>query len=185
MRYQTTGRQTSWSKILQRPLGALLLSAIALLLPACVNEAEVVDTAESEVAAEPAADPAEDSATVELEPPEVVPADIDNPAGQAVVAWGEVSEVLGAGAFILRNEKYYAREQGLLVVEPTGQLPQFAPGEYIKITGELQEFIVAELEPQYEWTLAPELVTALEAEYAAAPVIVAQQIDQSPEAVVD
>ncbi|MGB3693608.1 MAG: hypothetical protein WA999_12845 [Spirulinaceae cyanobacterium] len=94
----------------------------------------------------------------------------DNPEeyyGEVVAVQGDVEEVLSDNTFVT--------DDGLLVVvlETEGVLTE---GEEVAMTGELKEFVVADIEKDYDLTWDLDVKEKIEAEYETKPVLVAQKV---------
>ncbi|WP_346290819.1 hypothetical protein [Sphaerothrix gracilis] len=141
--------------------GTLALAAMALVLPACSNEpsnSEIVNPEEN-VTSEEVSD------------------NVDQYVGQSVSVRGEVQSVLDDSSFVLNEDELFGGEE-ILVINASGQ-PFIVSDEYndVQVTGEVQEFIIADFETAYGLDLDPELY----ADYENQPAIVAQSLALSPD----
>lgn len=100
-----------------------------------------------------------------------------NPAqyyGQTLAVAGEVEQIYGDNVFSLDEEELIGAEDLLvLVVNPEETITE---GEKVAVTGELREFVIADIERDYEYTWDADLVAELEAEYSDRPVLVVRQV---------
>ncbi|MFE4104801.1 hypothetical protein [Almyronema epifaneia] len=93
--------------------------------------------------------------------------------GQPIVVYGEVESVIDAGVFTLEEAELFDATR-LLVV---GQFPDpVEAGERIAIRGQLQPFVAATFAEEYDLTFDPAVQSELEAEFAEAPVLLAEEI---------
>ncbi|MFE4105792.1 hypothetical protein [Almyronema epifaneia] len=141
--------------------GAVALSAMALVLPACSNE-----TSNSEIV-----NPEENVTTEE------VTGNVDGYIGQTVSVRGEVEETVDETSFLLDEDNLFGGED-ILVINASGE-PFVFSDEYddVQVTGEVQEFVLADFETAYGLTLDPNLYGTYENQ----PAIVAQSIALSPD----
>lgn len=144
--------------------GAIALALSAFLLPAC--DADRTDIA-----------------TTIPETEENVTTDdvVDNTAalvGQTVTVRSEVEEVIGTYTFEIEDEEFFNDEQ-ILVVNATGQPVLVAPNDdtELQITGEVRQFVIADVEREFNLGLEPELYV----DYENRPAIIAQSIALAPE----
>ncbi|NJL86676.1 MAG: hypothetical protein HC886_12955 [Leptolyngbyaceae cyanobacterium SM1_1_3] len=141
--------------------GAIALSVMALLLPACTTEtsnSEIVDPSEN-VTAEEVSD------------------NVSSYLGQSVSVRGEAEEKVDDTSFILSEDELFGGEQ-ILVVNASGE-PFILSNDYddVQVTGEVQNFVLADFETEFNLTLDP----ALYADYEDRPVIVAQSLALAPD----
>ena len=109
---------------------------------------------------------------------------VDNPEmylGETLTVVGEVVETYGSQAFVLREDEYFAADEGLLVVLQDETTPLPSPGEYVELSGEVQQFVVANLEKDYAITLDNSVVEAIETTFAEAPFLLANDVKYSQE----
>lgn len=98
--------------------------------------------------------------------------------GQSVSIRGEVQDTVGETSFLIRDNQFFD-DDAILVINASGE-PMFLPevGEtQVQVTGEVQQFILADIETAYDLTLDPELY----ADYEELPVIIAQSIALAPD----
>lgn len=156
-------------------LGAIALSALAVVLPACST-----DTVEEEagIGTEPAVteEVAEENTgsvtTDELQQ------NLAELVGESITVRSEVAEPIGDLGFAFENDDLFGGER-VLVLNATGT-PFVLPAEddlEIQATGEVAQFILVDIEREYGLELDPELY----AEYEDRPVIVAQSLTLSPD----
>lgn len=74
--------------------------------------------------------------------------------GMTVTVDGEVDEVYGPHVFKIENDELY--EDELWVVSPRG-VSNLTAGEEVRISGEMREFVVADLEREYNLVWPDEL----------------------------
>ncbi|MBW4647947.1 MAG: hypothetical protein KME06_04495 [Kastovskya adunca ATA6-11-RM4] len=143
--------------------GAIALALSAFLLPACsanrTDTATVPDTQEN-VTAE---DVADNTAAL---------------VGQTVTVRSEIEEAIGTNAFKIEDDQFFNGED-ILVVNATGQpLPVVSDDDTeLQVTGEVRQFVIADVEREFNLGLERELYV----EYENRPAIVAQSIALAPE----
>ena len=118
------------------------------------------------------------------EKPETLESVVDNPEaylGETLTVVGEVVETYDSQAFIVREEEYFAADEGLLVVmdDKTASLPSL--GEYVELSGEVQQFVAADLEKDFNMALDDSVVEEVEATFAETPFLFANEIKYSQE----
>ncbi len=86
----------------------------------------------------------------------------------------EVEKIVGPNAFTLDEEKLLGG-QDLLVLVQNQQKP-VREGEKVVVTGVLREFVVADIERDYDFTWEAGLQRTLEAEYKNRPVLIAESV---------
>jgi hypothetical protein len=100
-----------------------------------------------------------------------------NPAqyyNQQLAVTGEVENVQSATVFTLDEDKLFGAQDLLVINRTTGQpVPE---GETVAVTGTLRQFVVADLERDYDLNWDLNVTRQLEAEYSNRPVLVADQI---------
>ncbi|EAW38927.1 hypothetical protein [Lyngbya sp. PCC 8106] len=143
-------------------LGAIALSLMAAtFLPACTSsEVATTDDTTENITAEEVAD------------------ETSNYAGQTVTIRGDVNEVVGEASFLMDDEQLLGGEE-ILVVNASGEgitLPEGTENQ-VQITGEVRNFVIADLETEYGLDFDPNLY----AEYEQKPAVIAQSIALSPD----
>ncbi|WP_053221439.1 hypothetical protein [Limnoraphis robusta] len=93
--------------------------------------------------------------------------------GQTVTITGEVEEVVGLNSFVLQDEEDLFDEDQVLVISVNNQAEPIVEGETVQVTGEVRQFVVSELERDYNLTWDLDLQRELEAEYQNKAVVVA------------
>jgi hypothetical protein len=146
--------------------GAIALALMALLLPACTNNAEPDATEPN--ATEP--NPTETNATLED-----VAENSDELFGQVVTVRGEPSEVLDNVSFTIADDEFFGGEE-ILIVNTSGE-PIVLPEEddvEIQVTGEVRQFSAFNFQEEFglDWTPTEN--------YGERPTIVAQSIALAP-----
>jgi hypothetical protein len=98
--------------------------------------------------------------------------------GQTVTVREEVEEMVDNTAFLLDEDQLFGGEN-LLVINASGEGLVLVEGDDtdVQVTGEVREFILADLEREYGFGLDPELY----ATYEQQPVIIAQSIALAPD----
>lgn len=97
--------------------------------------------------------------------------------GETVSVRSEVEEVVDEAAFLLEDDRLFGGEDILVInagepiVLPEGDDTQ------VQVTGEVQQFIIADFEAEYGVTLDPTLY----ADYEERPVVIAQSVALSPD----
>jgi hypothetical protein len=143
-------------------LGAIALSLMALLLPACTSsEVTTREQATENVTAEEVAD------------------ETSNYIGQTVTIRGDVEEVVGEASFLMNGEQTFGGGEEILIVNASGNkitLPE-GEGTQVQVTGEVRNFVIAEIEREYNLDFEPNLYT----EYEQQPALIAKSIALSPD----
>ncbi|HSM82273.1 MAG TPA: hypothetical protein VLS96_11330 [Nodosilinea sp.] len=138
----------------------LAIGLIAGLVGACAEDAPVTQTPSgaTNVQTEDVAD------------------DTENYIGQTVTIRSEPIEVVGDNSFTVSDEQFFGAEP-ILVINASGE-PLLIPedGVDVQVTGEVLNFVIADIEQAYGLTLDP----ALYADYEEQPVIIAQSIALAP-----
>lgn len=155
--------------------GTIALSLATIVLPACTNpepEATAPEV-EEDVVAEGDAAATEDN--VELED---LTGDLDTYVGETVTVRADALETVGDSSFLLQDEDFFGGEE-VLVLNTTGSVFVLPPGEEIEVqaTGEVREFVVADIEEEYDLELDPDVYV----EYEDQAVIIADSLALSPD----
>ncbi|MFZ1025496.1 MAG: hypothetical protein WAN66_04680 [Limnoraphis robusta] len=141
-------------------LGAIALSLMALLLPACTNETTTREQALENVTTQQVSE------------------ETSNYIGQTVTIRGDVNEVVGEASFLMDDEQLLGGEE-ILIVNASGKkitLPE-GEGTQVQVTGEVRNFVIAEIEREYNLNFEPNLYT----EYEQQPALIAKSIALSPD----
>lgn len=148
---------------------SLALAAIALALPAC-------STSPEEVAETPTTGYEEEVA----ESPETLEKAAEDPdmyLEQPLTINGEVEAVFGSNAYLVREEEYFNYDFGLLVVNPNDDVTLPEVGQTVTVDGELRQFVVTDIETDYDITWNADLVKEIEATYEENYVFVARSVE--------
>ncbi|WP_315787966.1 hypothetical protein [Fischerella sp. JS2] len=94
--------------------------------------------------------------------------------GKRLAVTGEVENITGVNSFTLDEDKLLGG-QDLLVLHTKPQ-PKVNENEKVAVTGVLRQFVVADLEREYNLTWDLDLKRKLEAEYSNKPVLVADEV---------
>lgn len=140
----------------------LALAVMALVLPACSD-------AQQEASAPP---PAGNVTTEE------VANETNRLIGQTVTIRSEPIEKISPNTFTVSDEEFFGTES-ILVVNASGEpfvLPAEADVE-VQVTGQVRNFVLAEVEQEFDLDLDPEVYV----EYESKPAIIAQAIALAPE----
>lgn len=140
----------------------LAIGLIAGLMGACAEDAPVTQTPSgaTNVQTEDVAD------------------ETENYIGQVVTVRSEPLEVVGDSSFTVGDEQFFGTEP-ILVINASGEpllLPEDDDVE-VQVTGEVRNFVIADVEREFDLTLDPELYV----EYEEQPAIIAQSIAIAPE----
>ncbi|MEB3280427.1 MAG: hypothetical protein VKK42_16065 [Lyngbya sp.] len=141
-------------------LGAIALSLMAILLPACTNETTTREQALENVTTQQVSE------------------ETSNYVGQTVTIRGDVNDVVGDASFLMDDEQLLGGEE-ILIVNASGEgitLPR-GEGSQVQVTGEVRNFVIADLEREYGLDFDPNLY----AEYEQQPAVIAQSIALSPD----
>ncbi len=101
----------------------------------------------------------------------------ENPSlyyNQVIAVPAEVENIVGPNAFTLDEEQLLGAND-LLVLVPNPQRPVEEGGKVV-VTGVLRQFVVADLDRDYDLTWDLDLQRQLEVEYANRPVLIAQSV---------
>ncbi|MFL9458250.1 hypothetical protein AB0758_45435 [Tolypothrix bouteillei VB521301_2] len=146
---------------LWNPKGAIALAIAVVMLPACTNNLEARDP-----------EPPENNVTAE----EVVD-NTNQLLGKTVTVRSTPVEKIAPSTFTIRDMQFFSSEP-ILVVNASGK-PFVLPadsGTQIQATGPVRQFVVADIEREYNLDLDPKLY----AEYENKPAIIAQSLAQAP-----
>lgn len=156
---QQTPRSTSKRKRLFQ--STLAIGLIAGLMGACAEDAPVTQTPSgaTNVQTEDVADNTEDY------------------IGQTVTIRSEPQDVVGNSSFTVSDEQFFGSEP-ILVINASGE-PLLLPedGVEVQVTGEVRNFVLAEVDREFDLTLDPNLYV----EYENQPAIIAESIALAPE----
>lgn len=142
-------------------LGAITFSLMAAtLLPACTSEVATTEDATENVTAEE------------------VSSETSNYVGQTVTIRGDVDEVVGDASFLMDDEQVLGGEE-ILVINASGEgitLPQ-GEGSEVQVTGEVKNFVIADIERDYGLDFDPNIYT----EYEQKPALIAKSMALAPD----
>jgi hypothetical protein len=143
--------------------GAIALALSAFLLPACTTAEEEVSTPALE----------EDNVTTEE-----LSEETDSYIGETVSLRGEVNNLVGDGAFLMDEDRVFGGEEILVFNASTQRLvlPE-GEGTPVQVTGEVQQFVAANIEQEYGLDIDPELF----ADYENRPVVIAESVALAPD----
>ena len=98
--------------------------------------------------------------------------------GKTVSIRSEVAETVGDSAFLLDDKQLFGGED-VLVINASGKPFTLVDGDDtdVQVTGEVQQFVVADVDKQYGLNLDP----ALYVDYENKPVVIAESIALSPD----
>lgn len=106
---------------------------------------------------------------------EDVAEDTEQLIGQTVTVEGEVEEIVGANAFRIEENELFGDDEVLVInAQPTVTI---ADDQNVRVTGKVRQFVVADLERDYDLNWDLEVQQQLEAEYQDKPVIVAESTE--------
>ena len=171
--------------------GGIALAILAIALPACQDAPEVVGSVdpvdrppEAAVADPPAGTPATGSPADR--PPEAAVADppagapaaavptLPPPSaltGRTFTASVDVRRIFSPKVFTIQDQLFYGGRELLVVRNDTA--PPLKPGQNIEITGTFGELVVANLEREYDYDLAPEV----EVEFRDRPYVLGKAVE--------
>ena len=98
--------------------------------------------------------------------------------GQTVTVRSEPLEVVGDSSFTISDEQFFGTEP-ILVINASGE-PMMLPADDdvdVQVTGEVRNFVIADVEEEFDLTLDPNLYV----DYEEQPAIIAQSIALAPE----
>lgn len=157
---------TNIIKKLWEPKKVFALALAAVLLPACANER---DTATLPNAGESAAT----NVTTEE-----VSDNANRLAGRTVTVRSEPLRKVGPASFTISDQQFFGTEP-ILVINATGQpflLPEGDDPD-VQVTGTVRDFVIADIEREYNLTLDPNLY----AEFERKPALIAQSLALAPD----
>lgn len=165
--YSQTNLSNLWPTIVKRT-GGLTLAVAAVVLPACGSPTPEADVSSSEVS----------EATANNVTTGDLSDDLVSYLGQTVSVREEVEEVVGNYAFLLDDDELFGGEE-ILIINASGEAVDLVEGEdtQVQVTGEVREFVLADLEQEYGFDLDDTLFV----DYDQQPAIVAQSIALSPD----
>ncbi|PSR15586.1 hypothetical protein C8255_22330 [filamentous cyanobacterium CCP3] len=140
----------------------LAIGLIAGLMGACAEDAPVTQTPSG-------------ATNVQTED---VAGETESYIGQVVTVRSEPLEVVDDSSFTVGDEQFFGAEP-ILVINASGEpllLPEDDDVE-VQVTGEVRNFVIADVEQEFGLTLDPTLYT----DYEEQPVIIAQSIALAPE----
>lgn len=137
---------------------AIALAFFALFLPACAEENVGGPTAQTNVETEEVAE------------------ETNQLLGQSVTVRSEVGEKVGAHSFTITDNELFGNDQ-VLVINASGEPTVLPENTELQVTGNVQQFVVADVEREIGLDLEPEV----EVEYKDQAVIIAQSIALAPE----
>jgi hypothetical protein len=109
----------------------------------------------------------------------------ENPSqyyGRTLAVSGEVENVYGTNTFTLDEDELFGGKDLLVVVRNANTNTANTPIEVdqtVATTGVLREFVIADLEREYDFNWDEGIVRQLEAEYKTRPVLVVERVYQS------
>jgi len=151
---QQKDNQTPIIKLNRTGLSAVALAAMALILPACQPE-EVGENVTTEDVIERT----------------------DQVIGQEVTIRNEVGQQVDEFAFTMVDDEFFGGEE-VLVVNASGEPTLLLDDVPLQVTGEVVEFVLADVESEFGLALDDELYI----DYESQPVIIAQSIALAPSA---
>lgn len=179
-------KRASNQSVLTLPLSLLLLPLVVACQGQEVADTSIVDDAElaqapnrtenvtsTSVTEEPFAVAQQVEGNVELDD---ITGNLQDFVGRTVSVRSEVENAVGDSAFRLQDDDWFGGES-VLAINATGQ--PFVPPEEIElqVTGEVRQFVLADIEREFDLDLDPDLY----AEYEREPVIIAQSLALAPE----
>lgn len=162
-------RPRSLSSGLGRNLGgAIALAGALFVLPACSNPSPTAETDETTGY--------ESEVAEQTETLEGAAENTSEYLGEIVTVSGEIQALYDQDTFVIRDEEYFEPDADILVINtnPTGLMLDV--GEFVQVTGEVNKFVLAEIEEDYDITWDNELVKEIEADFVEGPVIVATSV---------
>lgn len=98
--------------------------------------------------------------------------------GQTVTVRNDIQEIISEKAFILDKDQLLSGET-VLVIDASGTFLGFPKGEgtEVQVSGKVEQFVLAELEQEYDLELEPNQYT----EYENKPVLIAHSVVLSPD----
>ena len=132
-----------------------------------------VDVEEVETDAE-ILDPTEEEENVTTEE---VAEDTEDLLGQTVTIRSDALEVVEPSSFVVGDQEFFGGEN-ILVVNASGEVFELPEGDTeVQITGEVVEFVLADVESEYDLGFDPDLYV----DYEGQPAIIAQSLAAAPE----
>ncbi|MBE9127139.1 MULTISPECIES: hypothetical protein [unclassified Coleofasciculus] len=145
-----------WTKRTGACLGAIALSVTTLLLPGCTTDNEEIQEGKTNVTTE---DVAENTESV---------------IGQEITVRSLVGEAVGKSGFVMNTEE----DKPILVINATGTVFTLPAEEDMPVqaTGQVAQFVLADVEKEYGLDLEDELYV----DYEEQPAIIAQSLALAP-----
>ncbi|GAB4379437.1 MAG: hypothetical protein Kow00121_33590 [Elainellaceae cyanobacterium] len=101
---------------------------------------------------------------------------VEDYIGQTISVRSDVANTVGESNFLLQSDSWFGGEE-VLAINATGQ-PFVLPEDVeLQVTGEVQQFVLVDVEREYGVDLDPEIY----AEYEQQPVIIAESIALAPD----
>lgn len=177
----------NFTKLLSKSVFLLLIS---ITFAACNNENAVsgVDAtgqdeeniAQNDVGVEEVETDAETSDATEAEEnvtTEEVAEDTEDLLGQTVTIRSNALEVVEPSTFVVGDQEFFGGED-ILVVNASGEVFELPEEDTeVQVTGEVVEFLIADVESEYDLDLDPDLYV----DYEGQPAIIAQSLAAAPE----
>jgi hypothetical protein len=151
-------QSSSFTQKILSPKGFIALALFAVMLPACNNNSEPrATTPETNVTAEEVADN-----TAQL-------------VGKTVTVRSQPIRKLGPSTFTISDKQFFGSEP-ILVVNASGKVFNLPADTSIQATGQVRNFVIADINRDYNLGLDPNLYR----EYESRPAIIAQSLAQAP-----
>lgn len=161
--------------------GAIAISLGALFLTACGPQPDATTEEpvnSPDVAVETPSEPSEQTGELNVQVGELT-GNIEDYIGETVSVRGEAGEAIGETAFVLQDDQLFGGNE-VLVFNASNTpftLPEGEQTEDLQITGDVQQFTVADIEQEYGVTLDPNLFS----DYEGQPAIIADSIALAPD----
>ena len=108
---------------------------------------------------------------------EEVAEDTEALIGQTVTIRSDALEVIEPASFTVGDDEFFGGEE-ILVINASGEIFELPEDDTeVQITGEVAEFVLADIESEYDLGLDPDLYV----DYEGQPVIIAQSLAPAPE----
>ncbi len=170
MTFQRSKRSLSKSVTLT---GVVALLTAMVALPACTTEEVSEETSDTTDETTEVSEATQENVSVGQ-----LTDELSAYLGETVTVRQDVQELVGDSAFLLDDDQFFGGEEVLVInASEEGLMLVEGEGTEVQVTGEVREFLMADLEQEYDVELDPDLF----AEYEQQPVIVAQSLALAPD----
>ena len=167
----------NFSKLFFNSAFLLLIAASLAVSTAKTNATSQVNTSDRADASNLFAQVDADVEEAENVTTEEVAEDTEALIGQTVTIRSDALEVIEPASFTVGDDEFFGGEE-ILVINASGEIFELPEDDTeVQITGEVAEFVLADIESEYDLGLDPDLYV----DYEGQPVIIAQSLAPAPE----